>query len=165
MSTKLLLTAALLAIPATADSQLFDKIHAKQTIAVVLPDGSCYAKVVRRETDQLTVKLTSTTNVCGQRKSLVRVLRSDVRDVVDRRSVTRGQDTAASELCVGKVLAGAVIAGTVMQEAARSYVPWPIALAGGGITAAFLCRETHPRYGVFTDRITTLPVTSPARVR
>jgi hypothetical protein len=153
MGTRLLFTLALLAIPSVADSELFDKIPAKQMIAVVLPDGSCYAKVVRREPGQLTVRLTSTTTVCGKRKSFVRVLRGDVRDVVDRRTVTRGPDTAYSERCVGKVLAGAVIAGLGMEEAARSYAPGLLTLAGGGIAAALLCREPHPRYGVFADRI------------
>ena len=90
----------LLTVPAVADPAWFDKIHQKDLIAIVTPDGYCEAKVVSRGPDQITVRLKSTTSVCGARKSLVQVARRDVQDVVDDavESTERGH-VRGGEMC------------------------------------------------------------------
>ena len=89
---------------------MFDQIHEKDAVTVVLPDGPCDAKVVRREPGQLTIRLTSTTRTCGKRKSLFTVSRSDVQDIVDRHSVVPRPDTSDSGQCLGKLMLGALLA-------------------------------------------------------
>lgn len=154
MGGKVLLMVVAATILAWADPGLFDQIHVKDAVTVVLPDGPCDAKVVRREPGQLTVRLTSTTSTCGKRKSLVTVSRSDVQDVVDRHSIKSGPDTSDSDQCSAKLMLGALLAGQGVMEAARSYRAGLLAMVGGGIAAAIYCHEPgRPRYGIFTGRI------------
>jgi hypothetical protein len=154
MRTRLRFVLVLLTIPAAADLKLLEKIHEKVAVMLVLSDGPCDAKVVRREPEQLTVRLTSTTSTCGKRKSLVTVSRSDIHDVVDRRSVAPRQDTFESGRCVGLVSLGAVTGGQALVEATRSYRPALFLLVAGGIASAVLCHEPRrPRYAAYTDRI------------
>ena len=89
---------------------MFDQIHEKNAVTLVLSDGPFDAKVVRREPEHLTVRLKNTTRTCGQRKSLVAVSRSDVQDIVDRHSVVPRPDTSDSGQCLGKLMLGALLA-------------------------------------------------------
>ena len=144
----------LLAIPAAADPGLFDQIHEKDAVTVVLPDGPCDAKVVRREPGQLTIRLTSTTRTCGKRKSLFTVSRSDVQDIVDRHSIEPRPDRSGAGQCLGKLGLGVLWAGYGVASATQSEPPGLLVWAIGGIAVAAYCHEARrPRYGVFTDRI------------
>ena len=153
MGGRLVLMLALLTIPAAADSGLFDQIHEKDAVTVVLPDGPCDAKVVRREPGQLTVSLRITTRTCGKRKSLFTVSRSDVHDIVDRRSITPRPDSSGSGQCLGKLGLGVLLAGRGVMELTQSEPPGLLVWAVGGIAAAVYCHEPLSRYGIFTDQI------------
>ena len=153
MGSRLVLMLALLAIPVAADPGLFDQIHEKDAVTVVLPDGPCDAKVVRREPGQLTVSLKITTRTCGKRKSLFTVSRSDVQDIVDRRSNSPRPDSSGSGQCLGKLGLGVLWAGYGVASAAQSEPPGLLVWVVGGIAAAVYCHEPQSRYGIFTDRI------------
>src|SRR5882724_2207984 len=141
MGSRLLLTLVLLAIPAAADPGLFGQIHEKDAVTVVLPDGPCDAKVVRREPGQLTVSLKITTRTCGKRKSLFTVSRSDVQDIVDRHSIVPRPDTSDSGQCLGKLMLGPLLAGRGVMEATRSEPPGLLVMVVGGIAVAAYCHE------------------------
>ena len=145
----------LLTVPAVADPAWFDKIHQKDLIAIVTPDGYCEAKVVSRGPDQITVRLKSTTSVCGARKSLVQVARRDVQDVVDdRRLKARSGEKSEAAKCAALVIGIPLITvGRVVGELNRSAPPLLAVIAGSGIAAAIFCRDRSARYGVFIDRI------------
>jgi len=153
MGSRLLLMLVLLTIPAAADPGLFNQIQVKEAVTLVLPDGPCDAKVIRREPGLLTVSLKITTSTCGKRKSLFTVSRSDVQDVVDRRSLPR-PDTTGSEQCLGKLGLGVLLAGYGVASATQSEPPGLLVWAIGGIAVAAYCHEPgRPRYGIFTGRI------------
>jgi hypothetical protein len=144
----------LLTIPAVADLGVFDQIRQNDAITLVLPDGPCDAKVIRREPKQLTAALKDTTRTCGKRKLVVIVSRSDVNDVVDRRSVSPKPDISDSAACFGRLGVGAVTAGQIVAELTHLDRPGLFVMVGGGIAAAVFCHEPRrPRYGVFTERI------------
>jgi hypothetical protein len=149
MAGRLLLILVLLTRPGAADPHLFDKIRDKQIITLALPNGHCDAKVVRRDLDELTVRLKKTTNACGERKSLVRVSRGDVWDVVD----DRASHQAFSAHCAALVWTALVsTAGVAVGEATGSNLAgWSI-LGISGVAGALLCRDRHSVI-VFTDRM------------
>jgi hypothetical protein len=154
MGSRLLLILVLLTIPAAADTGLFNQIHVKDAVTLVLPDGPCDAKVIRREPGQLTVSLKITTRTCGKRKSLFTVSGSDVQDIVDRRSIVPRPDTSGSGQCLGKLMLGPLLAGRGVMEATQSEPPGLLVMVVGGIIVAVYCHEPRrPRYGIFTDRI------------
>ena len=133
MGSRLLLMLVLLAIPAAADLGLFDQIHEKDAVTLVLPDGPCDAKVVKREPRQLTVGLKDTTRTCGKRKSLFMVSRSDVQDVVDRHSITPRPDSSGSGQCLGKLGLGVLLAGYGVASKTESEPRGLLVMAVGGI--------------------------------
>jgi hypothetical protein len=154
MYSRVLTALIVFGIPAWADPGLFDKIHKKDVIPLVLPNGHCDARVVSREPNQLTVRLKGTTDACGERKSLAQLSRSDVQDVVDeRRSTAYAPGESPVAHCVILVTTGAAsTAGLAVGEATGSNLALLSVVAGSGIAAALLCRQ-GPRYTVFTDRI------------
>jgi len=154
MGSRLLLMLVLLTIPAAADPGLFNQIQVKQAVTLVLPDGPCDAKVIRREPGQLTVSLKVTTRTCGKRKSLITVSRSDVQEIVDRHAIVPKPDTSDSGQCLGKLMLGPLLAGRGVMEATQSEPPGLLVMVVGGIAVAVYCHEPRrPRYGIFTDRI------------
>ena len=149
MCGRLLLILVLFTRPGAADPHLFDKILDKQAITLALPNGHCDAKVVKRDLDELTVSLKKTTNACGERKSLARVSRSDVWDVVDARQ----SHESFSAHCAALVwTALASTAGFAAGEATGSNLAVGSILGAGAVAGALLCRDRHPVI-VFTDRI------------
>jgi hypothetical protein len=151
MGSKILFGVILLTTPAVADPRLFDKIQDREAITLVLPNGPCDAKVVRREPEELTVRLKSTTSVCGKRRSLVMVSRSDIQDVVERRRAERAPDPQCA--LIG-MTAAATTAGRAVGELTGNYPAMLAIIAGGGIAGALVCREgRHTPYVVYTDRL------------
>lgn len=149
MGNRLLLSLVLATTPGAAHPRLFYKIHDKEAITLVLPTGHCNAKVVSRETDELTVRLKRTTNACGERTSLVRLSRSDIRDVMDDRHSPE-PDSGQCAL-IGMAAAGTT-AGRAVGELTGSNLALLSIIGAGGVAGALLCRESH-RITVFTDRI------------
>ena len=154
MGSRLFLILVVITSSAAGDPGLLDQIHKKEAVTLVLPDGPCDAKVIRREPGQLTVSLRVTTRTCGKRKSLFTVSRSDVQDIVDRRSIVPRPDTSGSGQCLGKLMLGPLLAGRGVMEATQSEPPGLLVMVVGGIVVAAYCHEPRrPRYGIFTDRI------------
>ncbi len=151
MAHKLFLSLALCASPALADPALFVYLHPKQAVRLVLPDGTCDAKVVHREPDQLTARLKKATRLCGTQGALVIVVRNDVRDVVDRRPPRPEPNRCA---LLGMALVGLPAARYLGSDAVSSQTGALAVLAASGIAAGLLCRDHTPRYVVLTDRIT-----------
>jgi len=154
MNRKLPCVLALLTIPAFADPALFDWIHLKQDAVLVLPDGTCDAKVVGRRAGQLTAKLKNTTRVCGRRNTLVTVSRADVLDVADRRLTGRQPGTSRAGWCFG--LALALIgqpAALYVGEGLHSDVGALAVFAASAVAGGMLCRDRTPRYVIVTERV------------
>jgi hypothetical protein len=63
MDRKLVLVFPLFTISVSAELALFDELHRRQAIVLVLPDGSYDAKVIARARDRLTASLAKTTSV------------------------------------------------------------------------------------------------------
>src|SRR5262249_2521391 len=94
------------AIPLSAQSNLFDHLRTKDKITLVVPAGTCDGKVTLRKLDQITVQLTQEGTPCGQRGSRVDVSREDVQDVIDRRRASRHPDEhGASTKCAAIAMA------------------------------------------------------------
>jgi len=154
MHARLLCALLLFTISAAADPGLFDTIHPKQTIVLVLPDGTCDAKVVENKVDHLTARLKNTTGPCGKRNTFVRVLRSDVHDVFDRQ-LTPHPDAPGAVRCalIGMTIA-ATTGGLYVGERFETQAGALAVMAAGGVAGALLCRIPHgPRYRVVADRI------------
>jgi len=149
MGGRLLLILMLLTIPGAADPGLFYRIHPNDAITLVLPNGHCEAKVVTRDLDELTVRLNRTTNVCGDRKSLVRLSRSDIWDVMDDR---RSPDPDSAHCVIMAMVVAASTAGFAVGEVTGSNLASLSIVGVSGIAGALLCRERH-RIAVFADRI------------
>ncbi len=159
-TSALLLALMLLSTHAMADSRLFDKVHKNDTITMVLPNGECDAKVVKRELDELTVRLKETTQTCGPRDSLVTVSRIDVQDVVDERPYRHHPGPGLSPAGVCTVTVAVAVMATAGQYVGETAGDGPgLAVTGGGVVAgAALCHSLFsphgPRYSVFTVHIT-----------
>ena len=158
MLNRVFIALTILAIPVFADSGLFHQIRKKDAVTLVLPNGECDARVVRRTLDQLTLRLKTTTGACGESRVPIVVLRGDVQDVVDNRRDS-GHDprwprpgfcAAAAMALVGAPGAYAVGAATGSGPATL------LVLFGSGVAGAALCRERGSHYTVFTGRITTV---------
>ena len=151
MTAKLLVTLTLLAGPLAADPALFDFVRTKQIIVLVLPDGACDAKVVRREPGRLTARLKKTTRLCGSHGALVTVPRDAVRDVAYVRSARPEPSTCA----IGAIaLVGVPAAQYLGSDAVGTQTGALAVLAASGIVGGWLCRDRGPRYAIVTDRLT-----------
>jgi hypothetical protein len=141
----------LVAIPAAANPLLFNEIHKKQTVRIVLPDDQCEAKVVKRDLDHLTVRLKvkkTGPDCVRQSRSLVLVSRSDIKDVVDERHSTESFRGACTTLVTALAAPTAVAVGMWTGNG----VAMMFTAAGGGVTAGILCHQAT-RYTVFVERI------------
>jgi hypothetical protein len=160
MGYKLWLALVTMALPALAgDVRLLHQIREKDRIALVLPAGSCRAKVVKRDLNGLTVKFDRTTAACGKQKSQATLSREDVQDVVDdRRGFVRapGMSPAANCAVLASTLV-AVTAGVAIGEITGSNIGTLSAIVAGGALGAFVCRSRDPLYTVFADRIAPPP--------
>ncbi|HYL75342.1 MAG TPA: hypothetical protein VEU96_14110 [Bryobacteraceae bacterium] len=145
---------ALLSMPMVADSGLFLQIRDKDTVTLVVPNGSCDAKVVSRSLDRLTLKLQRKTGPCGERDSLVSLSRMDVQDVAGntRRGRHSGESRAGFCAAAATALVGAPSALAISEGAGNEPVAL-LVLLGSAVGGAILCRERHTRYTIFTERI------------
>lgn len=158
MSNRISIALVLFTLPVLADTGLFHNIRNKDSVTLVLASGECDARVVGRKLDQLTLRLTKKTRVCGEREALIVVARTDVQDVVNNRSRTvhalresrAGFCAAAAMALVGAPGAYAIGESTGNGSAAL------LVLFGSGVGGAVLCRQRGSRYTVFADRITPL---------
>ena len=156
MFNRVFVAAAILAVPAMADSGLFHQIRTKEAVTLVVPKGECDARVVSRSLDQITLRLNATTGACGESRMPIVLMRADVRDVVDNRresghGVHRSRAGACAAAAMGVVGAPAAYAIGAATESGPAAL---FVLFGSGVAGAALCRERGPRYTVFTERIT-----------
>ena len=145
------------ALPAWADPALFEKIHKRNVIEIVLPGGECEARVVRRALDELTVKLKSSTSACGSANALMTLSRSNLRDVVDDRgAMGYGPRRSGAGQCAAIGSALIVPAGIAVGILTRS--PWASLgiFTGGGVATGILCNKAT-RYTVFVEQIDRAP--------
>ena len=154
MGVRIFAAMVLFVIPIEAEPGLFYRIRNKDTVALVLPGGECEAKVVRRELDQLTLRLKKTTGACGAEKALVRLSFQDVEDVSDNRRPTSSswvwpKVCSAAGLVLGAYAGGAV----VVKLKIESLAPVLPFMAAGGIGGALLCRDRGSGYSVFSRRV------------
>lgn len=150
---KIAIALAVFATSASADPALFERIHKRNVVQIVIPGGECEGKVVRRALDELTVKLKTTTAACGQANALVTLSRSDLRDVVDNRaSMGYGPRGSRGGKCTA-IAAPLIVPATVVVGILTRNVWATLAIsAGGGVAAGILCnKETN--YTVFLDQI------------
>lgn len=150
---KLAVALTVFATSASADPVLFERIHKKNVIEIVIPGGECEARVVKRALDELTVRLKNTTAACGQANALVTLSRSNLRDVVDnRRSTGYAPRGSQGGQCAAIGTALAVPAGIAVGVLARNVWASLGIFAGGGVATAIVCnKDTH--YTVFLDHI------------
>jgi hypothetical protein len=155
--SRIWITLAALAIPAVADPALFHQIRNKDTVAVVLPNGECDTKVVRRKLDQITLKLKRKTAACGERNALVEVSVPDVRDVVTNRRGSH-DDPSQTARCAGVLTAsiGAPVAFVVGAKTESSGAVWAV-LLGSAVGASFVCRQKGSDYTIFAGQIVAQP--------
>jgi hypothetical protein len=140
-------------VPVAADPALFHRIRSKDGVTLVLPNGECESKVVRRQLDQLTLELKKTTDACGKKKSIVRLRLSDVEDVVDNRRAKSHGVRESQRICtiVGLTLGG--YAGVAIGEKTGSKAPILPLVVAGGVTGALLCRAQSAAYTVFANNV------------
>ena len=152
MDRKVWFVLSVFTVPAAANPAQFDLIFPKQAIVLVLPDGTCDAKVVTRGGDQMTARLKRTTRLCGKRNALVTVSRADVREVV---GVAPDPGISRGGLCaIGAIAFVGGPASMAVSEGLGSNAGGLAVLVASGIAGYLFCREHRPRYGVFTDRVT-----------
>ena len=131
-----------------AGAQDFDRIHKGHVIRVRLPSGSCDAKVVRRDSNQLMIKLRNTTTTCGTEGNILALSRSEVRDVVRISGGQRvGHVIVAALASAGLVIAGIAIAFKTNSGAAGG------AVIAGGLIAPWLLMPKAVRYEVLVNAV------------
>jgi hypothetical protein len=150
---KLAIAWAIFATSAWGDPALFERIHKRNVVEIVIPGGECEGKVVKRALGEITVKLKRTTAACGQANTLVRLSSSNLRDVVDnRRSVgssARGPRGGKCEAIALPLIVPATVAVAILTR--NAWAGLAIS-AGGGVAAGILCNK-NTRYTLFLNQI------------
>lgn len=139
-------------LPVLADVGMFDQIRDKNTVTLVLPAGECRAKVVARKLDQLTLAIESKSSPCGEPKSLVTVLRSDVHDV-SRQHRPRRDPLPGICAFVGIAFVGAPGAVAIEEKTGNGEAA-VVALLGSAVAGALLCRDRGSGYTILAERVT-----------